>query len=727
MSLIYDPFGTNPANYILDEVTTPVDGPHIAPIEGVFYTTGFVVEGKLKSGGAYVPLVLNGDYIYSPQFTTRTAETGIPAYSYILLTDYSRWSRIKMSYRGSGGAADQVLQAQIVTAGNFDTTNLTLWESFKGDSASIVPGGPDLDPRNSGVVYMLSGKLSAIAAAMQTPSRYLEFITNEWVTMLGDIQALQSMADNWETYFTGSGAGGTDLSAYSTTEAMNTAISTAVTALRNISLLRQTSDMTWYVNGDNTGKEDGLTPQTGFTTPAKAFKASRAYSANGKQKNIQFSNGVYAINTTLASTIEDTVRFIGNVDNPELCVIDGNFTLNDVTAIFSGFTFRNSGTGGCVMGMRGAHITFGEGIVFGECLGGIHVFMQGSTAIFAEPYKITGSAISHWVTGQVGIIAPHCDNIILENTPHFSYGFIRAVDYSTIAPIIPTATFTGTATGIQWMSEWSASVNFISPGTPYPGDVPGFFTSKVVPQLTANLTLYVNMAADPNVANGLTAATAVTTITDALELALGYDQNGHVISILIDSGTYNGFTIKNTRGGNIIIQGTGAVDTVHIDSHILVENITIHFENVKVSSLSASGAMRFGWGARATFGANITFGECEQGPHIDCRDNAFIVFTEPYKITGSATAHYQVLENGNIAINCDDITVTGNPTFSKAFCFAQTFGRIRPYAANIVFTGAAIGVKYEVRTMAIVKTAGGGPNWFPGDEPGTTDGHGLYF
>lgn len=724
--LVYDANGNNPSNLIPNEVHTPITGPHIAPVEGVFYTKDFVVEGRLVAGNTYIPLTVNSDYIYSPQFITRTAVTGLEAYSYILLVDYTRWSHIRLTYRGSGGSADTVLMAEIVTAGDFDVTNITLWQSFVGELVSIVPGGPELDPRATSTVFLLASRMNAIALALGTPSQYLTFITNNLTDMLDAIQSLQASVDDLEV---GGNGGSGSLVNYSTTAQINVAIEEARALILDIAVQQQTANMSWYVNGANVGTEDGLTAPTGFTTLTKALKATMGYLANGKQKKIYVSNGTYSANTVFNSNIPDDIAIIGNIANPELCILDCSFAVAGCPVSLSGVTLQNTHGGGCIKGVQNAIFNLNESVVFGDAPSGWHVHMQNSTVVYKFPVEIKGDALRHMVLASNSTWGIHCDNIILTDTPNFSDGFIYCVDKSNVSPIVPTGTFTGSATGVQYYTDWSSQVNLINPATPYPGDLPPVFLSKRVPQLTSDLTIYVDETADPLIANGLTLGTAFTTIEEGYQALRAYDHNGYQAVISIAPGSYAGLQINNTRGDLITIRGSGAPGSVILTSQLWLENGVFELENINPVFNNVSGQIYARWNTKVDMRANMKFGENTTGPHLKIVDNAFVIFRDPYTIDGSATEHAHIGENGTLAWNTDGITVNGTLNFSNAFVFVRNYSRIRPYAGTVAFnvTGTVTGKRYIVNTLSIVNSSGNGPNWLPGDVAGEVDTTGALY
>ena len=206
MTIVYDPTGVLPGNLVSDEEHTPVIGPDIHTNQGPFYAHGLIITGTLVAGGATVPLALFADYVWSPMFSVRSAEVGQEVYSYILLTDYTKYSSIQLTYQAVGGSSDDVLLSEILSAGDFDRTNFENWSSFVGDMITLsVPGGA-FNIKNTGVAHMLAAKLDVIADELRTPSSYLDFIMNTFIPLHSDITALQAQVASWAASFTSNGA-----------------------------------------------------------------------------------------------------------------------------------------------------------------------------------------------------------------------------------------------------------------------------------------------------------------------------------------------------------------------------------------------------------------------------------------------------------------------------------------------------------------------------------------
>ena len=217
MSVVYDPTGVLPANLITNEAHTSILSPQVIPVNSPLYSEGFVMTGIAAGGSTVVPLQLYVDYIWSPLFATRSADTGREVYSYVLLLDYTNWSSISMTYHAVGGDPDDVLLTQIIVAGNFDRTNVANWQTFEGDLAALNVTGVDYDLKNTGVAYLFAGKLDAIARNLSSPASYISFIESQFNPLQASVTALQVLTSSWQASFAnsnilnggGGGGGGT--------------------------------------------------------------------------------------------------------------------------------------------------------------------------------------------------------------------------------------------------------------------------------------------------------------------------------------------------------------------------------------------------------------------------------------------------------------------------------------------------------------------------------------
>jgi len=192
-----------------------------------------------------VPVSLNlfVDYNWGPLFAQRSGDTGKEVYSFFLLTDYTKWTSVTITYQATGGDPDTVLLNQITNMGSFDRTDINNWLSIQGDITNLALAGVDYNLKNVSVAYLFASKLDAIAVAMRTPSTYLSFINNDFANMQTAVTTIQGQLSSWTTTFNNIGllTGGV-----ATNAAVTTAISNALANQTNINALAQAIDTNSY-------------------------------------------------------------------------------------------------------------------------------------------------------------------------------------------------------------------------------------------------------------------------------------------------------------------------------------------------------------------------------------------------------------------------------------------------------------------------------------------------
>ena len=227
MTIVYDPTGILPGNLVSNEIHTPITEPDIYPTQGPFYIRSLTVTGTLASNGSSVPLNQYVDYVLSPMFASRSADTGKEVYSYILLIDRNKWTAVHLTYQATGGSTDTILAAQIAAAGNFDRTNLDQWLAFAGDMVALSVPTANYNLKNTGVAYLFGSKLDVIAEELRIPSSYADFIESDYIPLRATVAALQTQVSSWAASFTNNGTFSGD---WITQNGMDTAIGAALTA-----------------------------------------------------------------------------------------------------------------------------------------------------------------------------------------------------------------------------------------------------------------------------------------------------------------------------------------------------------------------------------------------------------------------------------------------------------------------------------------------------------------
>ena len=205
ITIVYDPTGSLPGNTITNELTHPVNEPVVWTTEGPFFGPSLSVVGTKVSDSTTAVLQPNVDYFYSPVFGKQMEVLGIPIYSYILLADYTKWSHITIGYQAVGCEYDGVLQQQIISLGNFDRTDLTIWTGLNGDS---IINSDDIQPdvfKNGTTIFILAKKLGALANSQQGPNTVLNVLKRELVNVYAELGGLKTLIQAWNVDIVQSG------------------------------------------------------------------------------------------------------------------------------------------------------------------------------------------------------------------------------------------------------------------------------------------------------------------------------------------------------------------------------------------------------------------------------------------------------------------------------------------------------------------------------------------
>ena len=199
MTIVYDPTGILADNHIINEVHSIIAEPDLYPINSPVYKAGFTITGIPVNSSTPIPLNLYTDYMWSPLFAKRSEDTGKEVYSYILLTNWSEWSSVTISYHAVGGEPDYILNSEILANGAFDRSILANWLGFVGDVSDLIASGINLDFSNSSLAMLFSNKLDAIIASLDTPSTYISFLEGDFLDLQIQVEALKATMRSWNT------------------------------------------------------------------------------------------------------------------------------------------------------------------------------------------------------------------------------------------------------------------------------------------------------------------------------------------------------------------------------------------------------------------------------------------------------------------------------------------------------------------------------------------------
>ena len=144
-----------------------------------------------------------------------------------------------------------------------------------------------------------------------------------------------------------------------------------------------------------------------------------------------------------------------------------------------------------------------------------------------------------------------------------------------------------------------------------------------------------------------------------------------------------------------------------------------------VSSGAGGSAIDMEFGASIYLGNNI-YGACSAA-HIAAAYGACkIELVDNYSIVGGAPSHITL--NGCstcLAYNSPVVTISNTPAFSTAF--VQVVDNSLAQLTGMTFPGSgATGNRYYAVQGGGIDTQGGGPNFFPGSNPGFATSPGWY-
>lgn len=254
-----------------------------------------------------------------------------------------------------------------------------------------------------------------------------------------------------------------------------------------------------------------------------------------------------------------------------------------------------------------------------------------------------------------------------------------------------------------------------------------------VPVLTSDTTFYVRT--DGNDSNtGLTndAAGAWLTIQHALNSVANYIiRPGVVATIQIGDGTYSASnTVRNIIGGgtivvngnsgtpaNVIIQGGAA-------AAFIVNFNGYTFRNMELRSTS-NHCMLVSAPCMVTISTGMIFGAAGAS-HFRIVNGGNVTLATDYTIAGNAVSHFSMSRCAQVTVaGVITGTVSGTPAFTT-FCLADVLSLFSISAGQLTYSGAATGVRYSATLNSVINTAGGGANFFPGDNAGSVATGGLY-
>ena len=483
MTLAYDPTGTAPANLVTAEIHTPITEPAIFTEQGPFYESSITITGTSVYDGTLVTLQLYVDFLWSPMFSIASADTGKTVYSYIVLTNYLKWSRLSVTYHGVGGNRDNILLAEIVAAGNFDRTNIDNWLAFQGDVSALNMTSVDYSLKNTGIAYLFARKLDAIAIAMRTPSTYAAFITGNYTSLRNDVNSLQAAISSWSTSFTNNGIfdGNWATITYVTsaiTTAINSATSTITSGFTALIRKRVLGALIIYISPTGNDANDGLSNSTPFATIQHGIDYILNSADVTGAVTLQLMDGTHTGSAVIYGYMKNIYLTIqGNSANPEIVQWSvGNKSILKVliNQVFLQNMVLTAITGTGIQAQIAGEILIGPYITFGQMTGAHMTAYLGGSIKIQNQYRITGGASAHYLSQGGTIQNSFSGAIVLTNIPEFTGAFAIASFSGSNIIAVAGSSFSGVATGIKYTATINSAIVVNAAGINYfPGDAAG--------------------------------------------------------------------------------------------------------------------------------------------------------------------------------------------------------------------------------------------------------------
>lgn len=257
--------------------------------------------------------------------------------------------------------------------------------------------------------------------------------------------------------------------------------------------------------------------------------------------------------------------------------------------------------------------------------------------------------------------------------------------------------------------------------------------------LTADQTYFVdvNLGNDANDGLAVGSGRAFRTINHAISVATAFDLYGKNMKIKLADGTYpenvslGNYVGRTTQGhtGPIIIEGnTGNISAVTIapptgNCFTAVQTGGFEWDLQYLRVTSTNAACIYADAGAWVCVNNINF--ASSGAQHMAPIGGFIEVTGNYTISGSAQYHVLLGVQGKLLFTGGQtVTVAGTPVFTN-FLLATNLS-FASIPSSTIFSGAAIGQRYQVTTNSVVDTGGSGATFLPGNAAGVTSTGGIY-
>lgn len=259
--------------------------------------------------------------------------------------------------------------------------------------------------------------------------------------------------------------------------------------------------------------------------------------------------------------------------------------------------------------------------------------------------------------------------------------------------------------------------------------------SAVVPTrevLTDDRTYYVRTdGSDSNTGLTNSSGGAFLTIQKAVDVVAALDLSIYDVIIQVADGTYTTPIVVSgpwvglgtvTIKGNVSTPANVLLHTTSADVLQTANHASIAIESCELrTTTTGNGLMALT--ASTIYFSNIRFGAIVLN-QIQANDNAAIIATGNYFITGNCSIHMTALKGGILDIRGRTVNVAASLTFSY-FAAATRIGILM--VNNNTYTGSTpTCTRYIVATNSLIDTNGGGASYFPGTVAGSTATGGQY-
>ncbi len=265
--------------------------------------------------------------------------------------------------------------------------------------------------------------------------------------------------------------------------------------------------------------------------------------------------------------------------------------------------------------------------------------------------------------------------------------------------------------------------------------------------LTADRTYYVRTDGnDSNTGLTNTSGGAFLTLQKAINTVAALDISIYNVTIQVADGTYtvtSGIFLRSLIGGGLVtIQGNASNNSLVLFQGASGVNIinmyNIYgnwlFKDFKVASSGGTATCLF-----FIDNSNFVFNNLNFGSSGTASNNQYQIFLTngslcrcegtTYTISGGGFYCHVGVREGSVynpfGTATGVVTLTGTPSYTT-FMYADVGGIYSKFFGDITWSGSATGKRYEANNLALIRTAGGGANHFPGNAAGTIANGGLY-